>query len=110
MNNISKSEKYSDGDYKFIKLSNGDSEFNRITCESDSICIIPFDTNNGKIKNLYLFNNKNIFSYLTRSVHRYLHEGGKFLVTEEDMKFAISFLRKLLTLHTIHPSTLDNCI
>ena len=54
MNNISKSEKYSDGDYKFIKLSNGDSEFNRITCESDSICIIPFDTNNGKIKNLYL--------------------------------------------------------
>ena len=54
ISNISKSEEYNNGKYKFIKLSNGESNFNRIVCESDSICIIPFDTSNGKIKNVYL--------------------------------------------------------
>lgn len=54
INKIENEEVYSDGKYKFLKIHKNGSQVNRITCESDGICILPFDTNNGKIKNLYL--------------------------------------------------------
>jgi hypothetical protein len=47
-------EKYQDGKYRIVSLENKDSHLRRIICDTESICIIPFDTNNGKIKNVYL--------------------------------------------------------
>jgi hypothetical protein len=54
MENNTIREVYSDGNYKFVKISKDGSDINRLICEKDSICILPFDTNNGKIKNIYL--------------------------------------------------------
>lgn len=48
------SEKFTDDKYKFHEISNGSKNLRRITCDSDSICIIPFDTRDGKISNIYL--------------------------------------------------------
>lgn len=54
-NNFVNKEEYQDGKYKVLSLSDGTHNLRRIVCESDGICIIPFDVNNNnKIKNIYL--------------------------------------------------------
>lgn len=52
--NFNKSEKYSDGKYKIFNLTSDSHDLRRIVCENESICIIPFDTNGDKVKNIYL--------------------------------------------------------
>ena len=48
-------EEFSDGKYRVLSLTDGESNFRRIVCEKPAICLIPFDTNpEGKIKNVYL--------------------------------------------------------
>jgi len=48
------SEKFADDKYKMFDISNGNHNLRRITCDSDSICILPFDTSGNKIRNVYL--------------------------------------------------------
>lgn len=48
------SEQFSDGKYRVLKISDGSKDLRRITCETEGICLIPFDTSNGKIRNVYL--------------------------------------------------------
>lgn len=48
------SETFGDGKYKVLNISHGDTNLRRVVCETDSICIIPFDTNGRQIKNVYL--------------------------------------------------------
>lgn len=53
-NEFKNSEQYSDGKYRILKISDGVRDLRRITCETEGICLIPFDTSDGKIKNVYL--------------------------------------------------------
>lgn len=53
-NNFKSSEKYGDDKYKFFNLNDGNRDLRRITCDSDGICIIPFDTNGEKLTYVYL--------------------------------------------------------
>lgn len=56
MNNdkFKSSEKFSDNKYKMYDISNDNHNLRRVTCDADSICIIPFDTQNEKIRSVYL--------------------------------------------------------
>lgn len=57
MNNSNKflfKEEFSDGKYRVLSLTDGESNLRRIVCETPSVCIVPFDTNDGKIRNVYL--------------------------------------------------------
>ena len=47
-------EKYQDGKYRVLSISNGTSDLRRVVCDVDGICLIPFDTNEDKIRNVYL--------------------------------------------------------
>lgn len=47
-------EEYKDGKYRVISLSDGTNNLRRIVCDTDSICLIPFDTSDDKIRNVYL--------------------------------------------------------
>jgi hypothetical protein len=53
-NNFKNQEKYSDGKYRILDITNGDVNLRRVICETEGICLIPFDTSDGKIKNIYL--------------------------------------------------------
>ena len=48
------SEHFQDGKYRVIGLSDGSSNLRRVVCDTDGICLIPFDTSGDKIRNLYL--------------------------------------------------------
>lgn len=52
--NFKSSEKFSDDKYKVYDIANDKHNLRRITCDSDAICLIPFDTSSDKIKNIYL--------------------------------------------------------
>lgn len=52
--NFKSNVEYEDDKYKVLSLSDGKSHLRRITCETDGICIIPFDTSGEKIRNVYL--------------------------------------------------------
>lgn len=57
MNNDSfkSSEKFSDDKYKIYDIVNDKHKLRRIICDSEAICLIPFDTNSeNKVKNIYL--------------------------------------------------------
>ena len=48
-------EEYQDGKYKFFTISNGEKNYRRVLCETEGICLIPFDINDSNnIKNVYL--------------------------------------------------------
>jgi hypothetical protein len=47
-------EEYQDGKYRVFSLSDGNSNLRRVVCDKEGICLIPFDTDGGKIKNVYL--------------------------------------------------------
>jgi hypothetical protein len=47
-------EQYSDGKYRVLNITDGERDLRRITCDIEGICLIPFDTSDGKIKNVYL--------------------------------------------------------
>lgn len=47
-------ENFSDGKYRILNITDGDRDLRRIVCEVDGICLIPFDTSDGKVKNVYL--------------------------------------------------------
>jgi hypothetical protein len=54
-NNYIQEESYSDGKYRFVNLTSGDSKLRRVVCDIEGICLIPFDTNgNGKVRHIYL--------------------------------------------------------
>lgn len=53
-NNFKATEQFADNKYKFHELTNGDKNLRRITCDTDSICLIPFDTRSDKISHIYL--------------------------------------------------------
>lgn len=72
---FNKEKKYEDGKYTVYNISTDFGEHRRITCESDSICIIPFDVNDqNQIKNVYLIkyhdylDNKSGFSCITTDI------------------------------------------
>lgn len=52
--NFKSTEEYQDGKYKILSLSDGSSNLRRVICDVDGICVIPFDTVDGKISNVYL--------------------------------------------------------
>jgi len=45
---------YHDGKYKVLNITDGNSNLRRVVCEVDSVCLIPFDTSESKVKNIYL--------------------------------------------------------
>jgi len=47
-------EEYQDGKYRVVSMSNGKSNLRRVVCDVDGICLIPFDTQGDKVKNVYL--------------------------------------------------------
>jgi hypothetical protein len=47
-------ENYQDGKYRVMSMTDGDSNLRRIVCETEGVCLIPFDTNEKKIRNIYL--------------------------------------------------------
>jgi len=52
---LSRKEDYSDGKYSVHSFLGDGGAFKRITCDQESICVIPFDTDeSGKIRNVYL--------------------------------------------------------
>jgi len=53
-NNFESKEEYQDGKYRIVSISNGSTNLRRVICDVDGICLVPFDTLNGKIKNVYL--------------------------------------------------------
>lgn len=52
--NFEQSEEYHDGKYKVVSLKSGDSNLRRVVCETDGICLIPFDTNDKVIRHVYV--------------------------------------------------------
>jgi len=52
---VIRKEDYVDDKYKVVSFKGEAGDFRRVVAQSDSICIIPFDTNeSGQIKNIYL--------------------------------------------------------
>lgn len=48
-------EKYSDGKYSFYEISDGSNAHRRINCETEGVCLLPFDLNDhGQIHHVYL--------------------------------------------------------
>jgi hypothetical protein len=47
-------EAYQDGKYRVLNISDGNSNLRRVVCSTDGICLIPFDTTNDKVINVYL--------------------------------------------------------
>ena len=48
-------EKYNDGKYSIHEIEAGENNYRRIKCETDGICLVPFDLNDhGQIHHLYL--------------------------------------------------------
>lgn len=55
LSNFNKKEEYNDGKYKVYSFSGEKGNFRRLSCSSESICILPFDVNeNNQITNVYL--------------------------------------------------------
>ena len=51
-----KKEEFTDGKYSVYSFSNPSKKFRRISCEQESICLLPFEINeNSQISNVYLF-------------------------------------------------------
>jgi len=54
-NQFHKKQEFSDGKYTVYSLSDDKGKFRRLTCEKESICILPFDLNeHQQIRNIYL--------------------------------------------------------
>ena len=72
-NEIRRDEKYSDNKYKVFNISKDGKELRRINCESEGVCILPFDTNDkGSPKNYYLLKYQDYLS--NKFGHICLHE------------------------------------
>jgi hypothetical protein len=57
LNNLKfdKKQEYSDGKYSIFSFSGEKGKFKRLSCDSTSICVIPFNTNdNNQVKNVFL--------------------------------------------------------
>jgi hypothetical protein len=53
--NLSHKEDYSDGKYSIHSFLGDGLGFKRITCDLESVCVLPFDTDDtGKVRNVYL--------------------------------------------------------
>jgi hypothetical protein len=54
--NPDKKQEFSDGKYSvYTFLEGSDKKFRRLSCDTESICVIPFELNErGQIKNIYL--------------------------------------------------------
>ena len=58
-----KKQEYSDDKFSILNFSNDKGKFKRIEAKDESLCILPFDTNEqGQIKNVYLFKYKDYLS------------------------------------------------
>ena len=53
-NKIEQKIAYDDGKYKIFNVSDGPVDHRKIVCDTEAICLIPFDTSSGKIQNIYL--------------------------------------------------------
>lgn len=52
---VIKNEDYADDKYKVVSFKGENGDFKRAVSQNESICILPFDTNeSGQIKNVYL--------------------------------------------------------
>lgn len=52
---ISRKSEYTDGKYTVFSFTGKNGSFRRISCDQESICVVPFDQNEqGKVRNLYL--------------------------------------------------------
>jgi hypothetical protein len=52
--NFKSTEQYQDGKYRVVSISDGKSNLRRVVCDVDGIALIPFNSNGGKISNVYL--------------------------------------------------------
>lgn len=58
-----KKQDYEDNKFSIISFSNDKGKFKRISSKEESICILPFDTNDrGQIRNVYLFKYRDYLS------------------------------------------------
>lgn len=73
-NKFEPAEQYQDGKYRFLSMSNGESNLRRVVCDTDGIILIPFDTSGDNIRNVYL---AKYLDYLT-------NEQGYTCITAED--------------------------
>jgi hypothetical protein len=53
-NDFLSKEEFNDGKYRVLSITDGQKNLRRVLCDTPGICIIPFDTNEGKIRNVYL--------------------------------------------------------
>lgn len=53
-NELSKDELFNDGKYKMLSIKGPNVDHRKIVCDTDSICILPFDTKDGNINSTYL--------------------------------------------------------
>tara|TARA_B100000497_G_scaffold115895_1_gene139833 strand:- start:548 stop:1072 length:525 start_codon:yes stop_codon:yes gene_type:complete len=54
MNDLTKDEIFNDGKYKVVSIKGDNVDHRKLVCETDSICILPFDTKDGNIDSTYL--------------------------------------------------------
>lgn len=51
---IPNEEVFDDGKYRIVKFKNGEHDHRKLVCNTDSICVLPFDTKDGNINSVYL--------------------------------------------------------
>lgn len=68
MNNQMKSDEiFNDGKYRIIRFSDDKSDHRKIVCNTDTVCVLPFDTKDGNISSVYL---ENLTDYLSNNEFR----------------------------------------
>jgi hypothetical protein len=74
---LGQEKRYDDGKYSIHSFTSDDGAFNRLRCAQESICVLPFDTDeHGKVRNIYLskyrdhLSNSIGFTCLNRSFNR----------------------------------------
>ena len=53
-NKMNSNEIFNDGKYKIVRFNDDAVDHRKITCNTDTVCVLPFDTKNGNISSVYL--------------------------------------------------------
>ena len=53
-NKTTQEELFNDGKYKMLAVSSGEAHHRKLSCKTDGVCIIPFETSNDQISKVYL--------------------------------------------------------
>lgn len=61
-NKIKNEELFNDGKYRIVRFNDDNIDHRKIICNTDTVCILPFDTKDGNICSIYL---NNLTDYLS---------------------------------------------